>query len=838
MPKNLSVSRIFFDKIIIKYPKVILALVLLLTVFLLFQAKNFRLDASSETLLLENDKDLLYWRQINNRYGENDFLVITYTPYQDLFSENSLNRLKNLRDELLSMKSVSSVRSILDVPLLQYSTVSLKQLTGELLTLTSPDIDTNLAKTELTTSPLYQNLLISSDAKTAALLITFSNETLLNALLVQRDDLRKKENSGSLTESEKTELKTISEKYRQQKDAQRQLRHQDIAAVRNIADKYSNNAQLFLGGVSMIVDDMISFIKSDLKIFGSSVLVTLILMLGIIFKKKRWVFIAVVNCVISAICMIGLLGWLRWDVTVISSNFISLQMIMTLAMTIHLIVRYRELHSENPDTDNRKLILETLMLKLKPCIYAALTTIVGFGSLIFCDIEPVIMFGWMMMIGLAISLITTFVMFPAILILIPKADSPKLRRSPFSITSVLSTLTKNHGILIIVISSFMFIAAVLGISKLKVENSFIDYFHKDTEIYKGMKVIDQKLGGTTPLDVIIDFEQTPLKSNDQDDLEDEMDDLFEEFEQASDDDKYWFTSEKMSRIKEVHNYLQSLPEIGKVLSLATIMEVAEKLNDDKPLTSLELALLYNETPENFKDMLLKPYVSVEHSQARFWARIRDSEKNLRRDDLLKKINAHLKNDMSFDADNTHLTGMLVLYNNVLQSLFTSQKTTLGITAAILAAMFLILFRSIKVTLIVMVANILPIAVVLGIMGWMGIPLDMMTITIAAISLGIAVDDTIHYIHRFKKDIKKTGDYNLTMLRCHKTIGYAMCYTSITIIIGFSIMILSNFIPSVYFGVLTVLAMAMALLAALTLLPRLLIIFKPFGKEMQNNRTGE
>ncbi len=826
----------FFDRVVLGYPKTVILCVLIVVGFLGFGARNFRLDASADTLVLEHDEDLRYSRQISSRYGQQDFLVLTYTPADDLFAPETLNTLARLRDDLKSLENVSSVLSILDVPLLESPPLSLKELTGELPTLESPKADMNMARSELGRSPLYQNLLVSSDLKTTGLLVYLADDDVYSDLLERRNELQLKKDSGSLTPAERAELRNVVEQCRQRKDELRRQRHQDITAIRKIMDNYRRNAELFLGGVSMIADDMITFIKNDLKVFGLGVLLFLIIMLFIIFRRIRWILLPMLCCLVSAICMIGLLGWFSWEVTVISSNFISLQLIITLAIVIHLIVRYREVLVLDPQAPNHRLILQTVLIKLKPCVYAALTTIAGFASLVLCNILPVINFGWMMIGGLIVSLIMTFLLFPAVLILIPKEMSPKTSQWRFSLTSILAKFTEKHGLLIVGVSGLFLIGSIIGISKLDVENCFIDYFHKDTEIHKGMKVIDEKLGGTTPLDVIIDFEEsralpasTAPAVTEGDETFDEFD-QFDEFDKAAADEKYWFNAEKMARVKTVHNYLDNLQETGKVLSLATLLTITEKLNSGKPLDSFELALLYSETPEKFKTMLIKPYVSVENNQVRFWARVRDSEKSLRRNELLKKIKKDLTGMLELSEENIHLSGLLVLYNNMLQSLFGSQVLTLGITVLLLTGMFLMLLRSMKLALIAMLPNVLAIAGVLGVMGWLNIPLDMMTITIAAISLGMAVDNTIHYIHRFKDEFQKDRRYLPTMHRCHGSIGRALYYTSITIIIGFSILVMSNFIPSVYFGLLTGLALLIALLAALTLLPQMLILARPFGKE--------
>jgi len=821
---------------VLQHPGAVILCVLAVVSLLAFQTRYFRLDASAETLVLENDEDLRYARQISSRYGQNDFLILTYTPKGSLFSPDTLSALASLRDELSALENVESVRSILDIPLLGNPPVSLKDINADLPTLESPGVDIKNAGIELSQSPLCQNLLLSSDSQTTALLINFSDDEIYNKFLEHRNALRLKEADSTMTTAEHSELKHAEEQLQKHRDKMRLQRHQDIAAIRAIMDNYRRDADLFLGGVSMIADDMISFIRNDLKVFGVGVLLFLILTLGIIFRAIRWILLPMLCCIVSAVCMIGLLGWLGWEVTVISSNFISLQLIITMAITVHLIVRYRELLNLTPQAPNRQLIFETIRSKLKPCVYTVLTTIAGFGSLVVCDIRPVIAFGWMMIVGLIVSLIVTFILFPAVLILIPKEKPPERRQWRFSLTSVMARFTENCGSLIVGICALAFVLSVIGISKLQVENCFIDYFGKDTEIYKGMKVIDERLGGTTPLDVIMEFEgsQAPPAAAEpavaQSDEDSDVFDEFNELEKTENDEKYWFTAEKMAQIKSVHYYLESLRETGKVMSLATMLSIMEKVNDGKPLDSLELALLYNEAPKELKDMLIKPYVSVENNQVRFWVRVRDSDKTLRRNELLKKIRADLTGKLELNPEHVHLTGLLVLYNNMLQSLFGSQTLTLGITVMLLTGMFLVLFRSLKIAVIAMIPNMLPVAFVLGVMGWLDIPLDMMTITIAAISLGIAVDDTIHYIHRFKHEFQSDRKYLPTMHRCHGSIGHAMYYTSITIIIGFSILTLSNFMPSVYFGLLTGLAMLIALLAALTLLPQMLILGRPFGKE--------
>ena len=830
----------FFDKVILKRPIFVILCLLAVVIFLGYNAKDFKLDASAETLLLENDKDLQYSRLISSRYGEHDYLLMTYAPKDDLFSDKALEKLTRLRDELRQLERVSSVVSILDAPLLESPPVQIKELVSNIKTLESLTAAIKLVRIEFKESPLYQDLLVSRDLKTTALQINFNIDKVYQDLLARRDHFREKQASGRLSSAETAEFKDVTKQFKQHRNKMKKIRHEDIAAIRAIMYKYRQDDELFLGGVSMIADDLISFIKNDLKIFGLGVLFFLIVTLSIIFRKMRWIFLPMLCCAFSAISMIGLLGMFGWEVTVISSNFISLQLIITMAITIHLIVRYRELLQKNPEAEKRKLILDTVSFMMRPCLYAALTTIAGFGSLLFCDILPVITFGWMMIAGITVSLILTFLFFPSVLMLIGKGTPHAGRGTHFSLTPFFAIFTEAHGIMILVISCVVFLISAVGISRLVVENSFIDYFKDTTEIYQGMKVIDQNLGGTTPLDVIIDLDEpeasTQMVASGTDTEGNDEFDEFDEFDRAEEEDKYWFTSDKMALVVKIHDYLDSLPETGKVLSLGTMMKIAEKISKGKQLDNFELAVLYNEIPDKFKSMVLTPYVSVEHNQVRFSIRVRDSEKSLKRNKLLKKIRKELVSNLGLKKDHVHLTGMLVLYNNMLQSLFSSQILTLGIVVVALMCMFLILFGSLKIALIAIAPNLLSVGVVLGVMGWLNIPLDMMTITIAAISIGIAVDNTIHYIHRFRHEIKTDQNYLKTVHRCHGSIGYAMYYTSITIIIGFSILALSNFIPSIYFGLLTGLAMLIALVAALTLLPQLLVVFKPFGPEAEDSQS--
>jgi len=822
----------FYDKIILTHPRKIIACLLVIIAMLGYFAKDFQIDASADNLVDRTSEDVQYAWKIYNRYGVQDFLFVAYTPKQDLLSEAVLDNIARLKKALTELERVESVNTLLDVPLLESPPLEISEMSdGDLPTLRSPSVNREMARKELRTSPIYRNLLVSPDLETTALQLNFKANEHYRSILNRRSELEEKAAKHGLSASERAEYDQISKEVRRLREVFNEQRHADINRIREIMGRYQDGADLFLGGVSVIAHDLIRFIKNDLKVFGVGVLCFLIIVLGVIFRRPRWVILPLLCCAFSTIAMAGLLGLFGWQVTVISSNFISLQLILTMAIAIHLIVLYRELLCLHPERAHRQLVLDTMRFKITPIFYAALTSGAGFGSLLLADIKPVITFGWMMVGGIAVSLVITNIFFPAFLVLLRKTEPPPVCGGSIFLTTVLGRFTEKRGRFILTASVVVLLISGFGISRLQVENSFVNYFKDSTRIYKGLKLIDQKLGGTTPLDIIVNLDgseksEAPAKRENSSASAGEFD-MFSEFDEPETGDQYWFTPYKMQRVLEIHNYLESLPEMGKVLSLGTMMKVAKALNDGKSLSSFELSLIYNEIPEEFQKELVKPFVSIAHDQVRLMSRVQDTDPSLRRNELINRIRHELTHDFNYDPSEVRLTGLLVLYNNVLQTLFDSQILTLGFVLLALMLMFLILFRSFKVALIAVFPNLLAVSVVLGVMGLAGIPLDIMTITIAAISVGIAVDDTIHYIHRFRKEIPLDWDYTKAMHRSHGTIGYAMYYTSVAIILGFSILSLSNFFPTIIFGLMTGLAMLIALLASLTLLPRLIIMFEPW-----------
>ena len=818
-----------YKKIVIDFSKATLLLLLILIGFSLYHAKNFNLDASSDALLLEGDPDLKYLREVNETYGSKDFLVLTYTPVSNFTEKETILNLQLLKSKIQKLTWVDSVITVIDVPLLKSTDESLMERLKNYKTLAYPEIDRKRGFEEIINSPIYRNYVISEDGKTSGVVVYLKKDERLAEYIKIKDKYFNQSIETGLSKEEKLNYKKFLNEYEDYKNLYNLRNHQNITEIRDVINKYGENAKIHLGGIPMIADDMMSYIKSDIIVFGIGVFVFIIFTLWLIFRNIKWVIMPLLGCATSVIIMVGLLGLIGWKVTVISSNFIALMLILNMAMNIHVTVRFLQLKKEFPQLTTDEAVLEASKKMMLPILYTVLTTICAFLSLVFSGIKPIIDFGWMMTLGLIVSLLVTFLLLPSLLSIFSSNNEINVKDTEKSfITSALGSFTKKNKILIFGSTIIIVLFSIVGISKLEVENSFINYFDKETEIYKGMKKIDDDLGGTTPLSIILKF---PIKQNKSDE-EDEFSEWDEEIESDENKSKYWFTRDKMDKIIKVHDYLDSLPEIGKVLSFGSILRVAEDLNNKK-LQSLEIAVLYSKIPEEIKKEIVRPYISVDKDEARISVRIKDSLEDLRRDDLIKKINNDLNVELGLKKNEYKLTGVLILFNNLLQSLFKSQILTLGIVMLGIFLMFLILFRNLILSFIGVVPNFIAAFFILGIIGILGIPLDMMTITIAAITIGIAVDNSIHYIYRFKEEFKKINNYNKTLDKCHSTVGVAILNTSITIVFGFSILVLSNFLPTIYFGVFTGIAMLLAMISVLTLLPKLILILRPFGQEINS-----
>ena len=801
-------------------PKLILITLIIIFSFSIYNAKNFQLDASADSLLLENDPDLNYLRAVNERYLSEEFFVITYTPKKKI-NEESLQELKKFVDEINNIKWVSKSISVLNAPLFESSDQPLIEKIKNIQYIVTPGIEINRALNELKNSPVYKRLILNDDATTFGIVVYIKdNKEYLSALKTNKNFLDKQQNN-KLSEKDLKDFelhKEILEKLKKEHNKNLELYN---IQIRSHISKYKNIADINLSGIPMIADDLISFVKKDITVFGSGVFIFILITLWFIFRDIRWVIFPLLSCFLSIAIMVGMLGYLNWKVTVISSNFISLMLILTMEINIHYVERYKQLQAEFPKKKENYLAYLTTTKIFTPILYAVLTTVLAFLSFIFCDIKPVIDFGWMMTLGLFISLFVSMILLPYLIIKFKPKATPIHESKDSKLAEIFASIAINQKFLVLAFSTIILLLSIYGMTKLKVENSFINYFDKKTEIYQGMKLIDEKLGGTTPLEIILKFKDVENKNNKNDD------DFFQGSDSNEYKDSYWFTNFRVNNIVNVHKYLESLPEIGKVLSFYSILQLGEKINDNKKLGPLEMAIMHTKLPDDIKKSIVTPYVSIENNEARISLRIIDSNPNLNRKELLIKIQKDLEEKLNLKKDEFKITGVLVIFNNLLQSLFDSQIKTLGITFAGIFILLLILFKSLSWSIVAAIPNFTAALFILGSLGLFNVPLDMMTITIASITVGIAIDNSIHYIYRFREEFKVNKNYKKTIQICHRSVGKAIINASLTIVFGFSILILSNFIPSIYFGIFTGLAMLTAMTLVLTLMPQLIAIIKPF-----------
>ena len=913
-----AAARQGYRRAVIDRPWWTLVLVAVVTLWAGMQIPKTTLDASADALLLQGDPSLADFRDVSDRYGSSEFLLLTWQPKGDLLGDESLKPLAAMADELRSLDGVSSVVTVLDVPLLESPPKTLTDVTsGEPLPMLSDAAtDRSLAVKELTSSPIYAELLASKDGSMTAVQVNLAPNNQYDDALKIREALRAKAQSEGLNYGENLELQSAEQAVKTASAESMQIRSRLVEDVRGIAAAYRSHANIFVGGVPMIASDMVSFVRSDLVVFGAAILGVMMIVLAVVFRRLRWVVIPLVTCAATVLVMLGFLAAIDWRMTVISSNFVAVLLVISLSVCIHLVVRYREIHRDQPDLPDLDRIEATMAAMFVPCVYTGLTTIVAFMSLLVSRIQPVIDFGSMMSVGIVIALVFAFTIVPALMAVWP-ACKPVVHQAdgkPF--TRHFARWVDERGALIGIGTGLLTFAVVIGLSQLKVENRFIDYFKETTEIYQGMELLDAKLGGTIGLDITLAAPEEeaifgglfsastgtesadsgdaeffgdgdPFAADDpfsdttesfdnagaSDDLGEEgsvaLDDAFSEFDPFAEDDvfveddpfaapaddafadfseeddfsagsesattdaafqpSYWFSLAGQQEIRKVQRYLESREEVGKVLSLDTLFTTVERLMNDR-LGSVELALVQRSLPGDIAELLQKPYVDLGKDEARISLRVKETSESLRRDAFLQKVKHDLVEELGIEEDRITLSGMLVLYNNVLQSLFASQIMTLGAVFGVIFLMFYGLFRSVTLALLALAPNILAAGLVLGIMGLAGIPLDIMTITIAAIVVGIGVDNCIHYVHRFKREFPTDRNYIATMYRCHLSIGRAMYYTTLTVVIGFSMLVLSNFKPSIYFGALTVVAMLAAVLGALLLLPRMIVLLKPLGPE--------
>lgn len=798
--------------LIIGNAKLVLLIFVLLGIAAGFFATKFKIDASADTLLLKDNKLFIETQVMNQRFSPEEFILLAYEPKKhDVFSQQTFDDITSLSTSLESFDRVKTVNHILNVPLLSQASELNANLNPDEFTWQSKQYSPEVMADIFKSHPIFTDLLVNKSQSATAIQIVFEqNPKLLDLenqiINIQKTLLDKQE----LTDEQQQQIDQLKQQADPIQAELKKQRQQEIEQIYELTAPYKESAAIYLGGAYVLGQQMIEIVQSDLVVFGSAIGLAIVILLFILFRRIRWVMLPVICCSLSVLLTVGLFGLLDMRATVISSNFIALQLILTLAVVIHLIVEFRQLSAKQQDQgqNHNALLIETFNRKFKPCLYAAITTSVGFASLVFSGIQPVVSFGWMMIVAMFVSILVSLILFPAFLSLVNERKENTSSKVTEFVIGVFKSWVLTFPKTIVIGSVIITGVAVVGILRLDVENSFLNYFKSSTQVHKELTFIDQQFGGSTPLDVVYTIPA------------------------AQQDPELELTAETVQTLQKIQAVLQSYEEMGNSTSIVNFTELAMTINSGKPLTEYELTAIYRLLDDSLKDKLLGAYFIPEQNQLRISSRIKDSTENFDRAEFMRSLKADLE-AIGVKQSDYSLTNLFVLYQDILQRLFSSQIVTLGLVFIALTLVLFAIFKSIKIALIAVIPNILTTLVILGVMGWFNIALDLMTITIAAIAMGIAVDDTIHFVHRFLEE-RQQNSANEAVSKTFDSVGYALLYTTTIIALGFALLSFSDFVPSILFGLLTALAMLVALITDSTLLPVLLKRFVHLDEPKLNN----
>lgn len=792
---------------------------------------DFRVEASSDSLSLEDDPGMEVYDKSRAAFGNDEYVFITVTR-DDIFTKEGVAFVKELTDKVAKVKGIKSALSITEIPLFlstkgppSLPSLYMRGVAGQ------PKLDDKRvvlekAKIELTTSEVYSGSLISEDGKTAAVLATFEIDENLRKLMDYWVDLKRKIKvaKGDELAKLKAEFEKVNPEYRAKETDRKDKRIQIvrdlralIAAENEALKKSQVKGKVDGSGLPMIIVDMVDYIHDDLKTFAVASVGFLALFLGLVFQRFRWIFLPLITCIGTALLILGVFVLQDKRTTVVTCNIPSLLLIIGLAHTIHIIVRFQERSAQFPDAemwDNLKAALRAIVV---PCFYTALTTGVGFLSLMAAGIRPVIDFGFHMGLGVALAFLLSFTVFPASILLLPKFTGGKGKKDSMGRSSValgkLAQFALNWRVPIVLLSIIVLSVSLYGTTLITVETRFIDYFRSDSPIHKSLSFIDKELGGTTQFEVIISGKKGFFKTKEGLKAAQNADAVLQKYRRRPED----IGSESPESKERV---------VGNIVGLSSIVNEATKIVHGAGMKKATKLFALNKIVPRLGQETLQSYVTKDWSQIRVVARIHDTALDLDRNEFIAKIDKDLRGQLPKDVT-MEVSGIFVIYTNMLNSLTGSQYSTGFSVLGLIFVMMLLLLRNVRAAMLCMIPNTLPIVFVLGLMGLLGIHLDMATVMIASVSLGIAIDGTIHYTVRFREEYAKDGDAHAAVKRSHQSIGIAIFYTTLTCIVGFWVLALSNFVPNLYFGMFTGVAMLASLFGALTILPISLAWVKPF-----------
>ena len=818
-------------------------------------ATNFSIDASAESLLLDDDPDLRTLRELTDEYGSSDFLAVTISPDGGGLQAKTIERMRELQDELSVLEKVSSVNSIDNAIVYPDERLSLADAFDALKFVNQLSAEEVLGVIDqLRVNPFFQDQLISSDGKVLALFVTLKAGETSAALIQERYEIQDREQAGTSEPSDSKRNSQINFEIQQINERNVETSAKNLYEIRSIISKYSDIGEIRLVGPSMIIVDMVESLQRDISVFGIAVFIIFVLMLLILLRRILWMLIPIACAGAVVVIVAGSLGFMDWKVTVLSSNFVALLMILTISLVVHIMVRHSEEIAKNTNdnlANDQTSVNATVAIRevFLPCLIAAVTTALGFGSLLISGIKPVEDFGKMMILGISLAFIFSFTLAPAMLGLFAyvKRNAGSVVKVGFTrLSDVLFNLVDTRYKTVVIVGLLLLAILGFGTTKLQVDNKFLDYFKQDSDIYKGMYTFDKELGGIMSLEIILNLSDAELAqqpeestivetgssqwSDDaqEDDWEDETESGDDWDEEWGGDDEHaqapslWLTSYGMNKLRDTTAALSQVAGVGKIVSIDTAVALGEGILQ-RELNDFELSFLFGSLPEEIYDILIDPYFSKDQQKVRMSLRLKETESQINRDDMLMEISSVL-DDLGWQQNQYQMSGLAVLYNNLLQSLFTSQILTLGLVLGSIWILLVLMFRSLSLSSIAMVPTLLSSGSVLGVLGWTGKPLDILTVTVASVSVGLAVDNAVHYLNRFRKEMANGKTAIDAVKIAHNTVAQGIVVTNLSIMSGFLVFTLSDFIPTIFFGLLVCLAMGVGSFATLTVLPSLLVLF--------------
>jgi hypothetical protein len=793
----------------LRVPMLLLALIAAGAVLAAFQLPKLSFNASKTDLIAETDPALASYRAATAEFGGDEFIVLTYEPKREaLFTRNTLNQIAEIQDQVADLPGVVGVTSILDAPLLQSPPIALADLAEGFNTLRDEATDLEMARTELTGSPLYRELLVSADGKAAAMRIDLAPATALQDLMAELGAMRR---AGS---ADNEALRRLEEDVRLARNDRGEMMARLMAQLRTLQAELSDEAIVHVSGVPAIATDMARYAQRDTIIYGTAAVVLVFLCLSVFFGHWRWAALCLSTALIGVLGSLGLVAFLGRPLTVISGSFVSLVVIFSTAFSVHLVVRLRELgRYADGATDINALTDQTMVDKFAPCLFTGLTTSAAFAALLLSDVLPIREFGLIMCLAIAITFILNVTFFPAALKRLGgapvRASQGVVKQHPISRGLLWTGRKMSWGVLALAVLGVG--ASVYGAQRLSWDSRLIDYFRDGTAVKESLIYIDERFGGTTSVDILIQFDPYQAVADTDDFFFDGTDDYPQ---------RYWYTDNKVEVARQLSDALSQRPEVGKILSVATLDAVAQTFNDGEALNSLQLAGVIGRLPASLREELLSPFASPETGLLRISLRIEETEPGFDRKALIDAIYDEATG-LGLAPGDVEVSGVGVLFGNMLESLVRSQFTTFLGVFVLTFTLFAVLLRSLRMAVIGIVPNIVAAAAFLGAMGYFSIVFDVMTVTITSIVVGIGVDNAIHYLHRYRLERRAGAPKAEAVRAAQDNVGQALFITTLTTAIGFSVLLASTFTPTQYFGGLMGAALLGSLIINLTLLPALI-----------------